>query len=150
MMRKAVTPCLWLDGQAEAAAAFYCSVFADSEVTAVTPGPTGAVLVVEFRLAGRRFLLLNGGPMFKLTEAFSLSVTCDSQAEVDHLWDTLTAGGEPGRCGWLKDRFGVSWQVVPATLPKLLCDPATAGPVMKVMLGMSKLDIAALEAAAGG
>jgi predicted 3-demethylubiquinone-9 3-methyltransferase (glyoxalase superfamily) len=149
MATQKITPCLWFDGKAEEAARFYVSVFPDSAVTKVTPGPTGAALVVEFRLAGVRFLALNGGPQFTFNEAISLSVDCRSQAEVDELWDKLSAGGSGGQCGWLKDRYGVSWQVVPAVLPQLLADPATAGRVMTALMGMTKLDVAALQAAAG-
>jgi predicted 3-demethylubiquinone-9 3-methyltransferase (glyoxalase superfamily) len=149
MARPKITPCLWFDGQAEEAAAFYVSVFRDSRVLSVTPGPGGKALVVEFQLAGLRYLALNGGPHFKFNEAISLSIDCQSQAEVDELWEKLSAGGSPGQCGWLKDRYGVSWQVVPAVLPKLLSDPATAGRVFPALMKMTKLDIAALEAAAG-
>jgi len=150
MTRQKITPCLWFDGKAEEAAAFYVSIFPDSGVTAVTPGPGGAALVVEFRLAGQQFLALNGGPQFTFNEAISLSVDCRTQAEVDELWEKLSAGGDPRvqQCGWLKDRYGVSWQVVPAVLPQLLADPAKAGRVMGALMGMKKLDIAALEAAA--
>jgi predicted 3-demethylubiquinone-9 3-methyltransferase (glyoxalase superfamily) len=150
MTQQKITPCLWFDGKAEEAAAFYASVFPDSAVTQVTPGPTGAALVVEFRLAGVRFLALNGGPQFTFNEAISLSIDCGSQAEVDELWDKLSAGGSGGQCGWLKDRYGVSWQVVPSVLPQLLADPAKAGRVMTALMGMTKLDIRALQAAAGG
>jgi predicted 3-demethylubiquinone-9 3-methyltransferase (glyoxalase superfamily) len=148
MTPQKITPCLWFDGKAEEAAAFYVSIFPDSAVTKVTPGPGGAALVVEFRLAGVRFLALNGGPQFTFNEAISLSIDCRSQAEVDELWDKLAAGGSPSQCGWLKDRYGVSWQVVPAVLPQLLADPAKAGRVMGALMGMKKLDIAALQAAA--
>jgi predicted 3-demethylubiquinone-9 3-methyltransferase (glyoxalase superfamily) len=149
MTPQTITPCLWFDGKAEEAAAFYVSVFPDSAVTSVTPGPTGAALVVEFRLAGVRFLALNGGPQFQFNEAISLSVDCRTQTEIDELWEKLSAGG-PGQCGWLKDRYGVSWQVVPSVLPKLLADPAKAGRVMQALMGMTKLDTAALRAAADG
>ena len=151
MIRQKVTPFLWFDGQAEEAARFYVSLFPDSAVTAVTPGPTGAAWVVEFQLAGVRYFALNGGPHYQLTAAFSLSIDCESQAEVDGFWEKLTAdGGSPVRCGWLTDRFGLSWQVVPVVLPKLLTDPdpARAGRAMRAMMGMVKLDIAALQAAA--
>jgi predicted 3-demethylubiquinone-9 3-methyltransferase (glyoxalase superfamily) len=148
MIRQKVTPFLWFDSQAEEAAAFYVSLFPDSAVTTVTPGPGGAALVVEFQLAGVRFLALNGGPQFPFTEAISLSVDCRSQAEVDELWEKLSTGGSPGQCGWLKDRYGLSWQVVPDALPKLLSDPARAGRVMQAMMGMIKIDIQALQAAA--
>src|SRR4051794_37670904 len=131
-----ITPFLWFDGQAEEAARFYVSLFPDSAVTSVSPGPTGAAQAVEFRLAGVRFLALNGGPHFTFNEAISLSIDCQSQAEVDDLWEKLSAGGSPGRCGWLKDRYGLSWQVVPAVLPKLLGDPdrAKAARVLEAMM----------------
>jgi predicted 3-demethylubiquinone-9 3-methyltransferase (glyoxalase superfamily) len=150
MIRQKITPFLWFDNQAEEAARFYVSLFPDSGVTKVTPVPGGTALVVEFRLAGIPFAALNGGPHFRLTEAFSLSIDCQSQAEVDHYWEALSAGGSKGRCGWLKDRYGLSWQVIPAVLPKLLGDPDPdkAGRVMTAMMGMTKLDVAALEAAA--
>jgi predicted 3-demethylubiquinone-9 3-methyltransferase (glyoxalase superfamily) len=150
MTPQKITPCLWFDGKAEEAAAFYTSIFPNSSITEVTPGPTGAALVVEFRLAGVRFLALNGGPQFTFTEAISLSVDCRTQAEVDELWERLSAGGGSGQCGWLKDRYGVSWQVVPSVLPQLLSDPAKAGRVMQALMGMTRLDIAALRAAADG
>jgi predicted 3-demethylubiquinone-9 3-methyltransferase (glyoxalase superfamily) len=150
MARQKITPCLWFDGQAEEAAAFYVSVFPDSRVLNVTPGPGGKALVVEFQLAGLRYLGLNGGPHFQFNEAISLSIDCQSQAEVDDLWEKLSAGGSPGHCGWLKDKYGVSWRVLPAVLPKLLSDPATAGRVFPALMKMTKLDIAALEAAAIG
>jgi predicted 3-demethylubiquinone-9 3-methyltransferase (glyoxalase superfamily) len=150
MVRQKITPCLWFDGQAEEAAAFYVSIFPNSSITNVTPGLGGSALVVEFQLAGVEFLALNGGPHFKFNEAISLSIDCGSQAEVDEFWEKLTAGGGPSQCGWLKDKYGVSWQVVPAMLPKLLQDPAKAGRVMQALMGMTKLDIRALEAAAIG
>lgn len=151
-MTQKIKACLWFDGDGEEAARFYVAAFAgrgDSAVTSVTPGPTGAALVVAFRLAGVDFLALNGGPHFKFNEAISLSVDCQSQEELDDLWDKLSAGGDPKaqQCGWLKDRYGLSWQIVPAVLPKLLADPARAGRVMAVLMGMKKLDIRALEAA---
>jgi predicted 3-demethylubiquinone-9 3-methyltransferase (glyoxalase superfamily) len=152
MTRQKVRTCLWFDGNAEEAAEFYVSVFkdrGDSGVTGITPGPNGAALVVAFRLAGVEFIALNGGPHFRFTEAVSLSVDCQSQEEVDRLWEKLSAGGSPGQCGWLKDRYGLSWQIVPAVLPKLLADPARAQRVMGALMGMTKLDIRALEAAAG-
>jgi predicted 3-demethylubiquinone-9 3-methyltransferase (glyoxalase superfamily) len=149
MTPQKIAPCLWFDGKAEEAAAFYTSIFPDSAITTVTPGPGGAALVVEFRLAGVRFLALNGGPQFQFNEAISLSVDCRTQAEVDELWEKLSADGS-GQCGWLKDRYGVSWQIVPSVLPKLLADPAKAARVMPALMQMTKLDIAALEAAAAG
>jgi predicted 3-demethylubiquinone-9 3-methyltransferase (glyoxalase superfamily) len=152
MARQKITPCLWFDGKAEEAARFYVSIFPDSEITGGTPGPNGAALVVQFRLAGQEFLALNGGPQFTFTEAISLSIDCRSQAELDELWEKLTDGGSESRCGWLKDRYGLSWQLVPAALPKLLSDPdrAKAGRVMEALMGMNRLDIQALEAAALG
>jgi predicted 3-demethylubiquinone-9 3-methyltransferase (glyoxalase superfamily) len=150
MARQKITPCLWFDGKAEEAAAFYTSVFPDSAITNVTPGPGGAALVVEFRLAGLSFLALNGGPHFTFNEAISLSIDCGSQAEVDELWEKLSAGGGSGQCGWLKDRYGVSWQVVPSVVSKLLADPVKAPRVMPVLMGMTKLDIQALQDAADG
>ncbi|HMB07955.1 MAG TPA: VOC family protein [Isosphaeraceae bacterium] len=152
MTRQKITPFLWFDGKAEEAAEFYVSIFPDSAVTGVTPGPTGAPLVVQFRLAGVEFLALNGGPQFRFNEAISLAIDCRSQAEVDELWEKLSAGGSQGQCGWLKDRYGLSWQVVPAVLPKLLADPdrAKAARVMEAMMRMTRLDIQALQDAADG
>lgn len=148
MTRQKIKTCLWFDGKAEEAAKFYVSIFKDSGITGVTPGPTGAALVVAFRLAGVEFIALNGGPQFQFNEAVSLSVDCQSQEELDELWEKLSAGGSPGPCGWLKDRYGLSWQIVPAVLPKLLADPGRAKRVMDALMGMTKLDIRALEAAA--
>lgn len=152
MVRQKITPFLWFDGQAEEAANFYVSLFPDSAVTGVTPGPGGAAMVVEFRLAGVQFLALNGGPRFKFNEAISLSIDCHSQSEIDDLWEKLSTGGSKGQCGWLKDKYGLSWQVVPAVLPKLLggTDRAQAGRVMEAMMRMTKLDIQALQNAANG
>jgi predicted 3-demethylubiquinone-9 3-methyltransferase (glyoxalase superfamily) len=152
-----VHPFLWFDTQAEEAANLYCSIFPNSKITKVArnteaaPGPTGGVLTVEFELDGTKVIALNGGPHFKFTEAFSFTIDCESQAEVDRYWDALLeGGGAPSQCGWLKDRFGLSWQVVPTVLPKLLTDPdrAKANRVMAAMMKMVKIDIAALEAAA--
>jgi predicted 3-demethylubiquinone-9 3-methyltransferase (glyoxalase superfamily) len=150
MIRQKITPFLWFDDKAEEAARFYVSLFPDSAVTGVTPGPTGAPMVVAFRLAGVDFLALNGGPPFTFNEAVSLSVDCRSQAEVDDLWEKLSEGGSKGRCGWLKDRYGLSWQIVPDVLPRLLgdADRAKAARVMEVMMGMTKLDLQALQDAA--
>jgi predicted 3-demethylubiquinone-9 3-methyltransferase (glyoxalase superfamily) len=150
MPRQKITPCLWFDGKAEEAAAFYISIFPDSAIAKVTPGPGGAALVVEFRLAGMQFLALNGGPHFTFNEAISLSIDCATQSEIDTLWEKLSAGGGPSQCGWLKDRYGVSWQVVPSVLPELLADPAKAGRVMQALLKMTKLDIQTLQNAANG
>jgi predicted 3-demethylubiquinone-9 3-methyltransferase (glyoxalase superfamily) len=151
MSQQKVRTCLWFDGNAEEAVNFYVSVFkgrGDSGITTVTPGPNGKALVVAFRLAGVDYLALNGGPQFQFSEAVSLSVDCQSQEEIDELWDKLSAGGSPGPCGWLKDRYGLSWQIVPAVLPKLLTDPGKAQRVMGALMGMTKLDIRALQAAA--
>lgn len=144
---------LWFDNQAEEAANHYVSIFGgDSKVLGVTyyteasPGEPGAVMTVEFRLVGQEYVALNGGPQFPFTEAISLSVDCESQAEVDELWAKLTDGGEESQCGWLKDKYGLSWQIVPRGLAEALSDPdpAKADRAMKAMLGMKKLDIEAL------
>ena len=155
-----ITPCLWFDGQAEDAAEFYAATIPNSRIVNVerspadTPsGAKGSVLTVEFELAGRSFLGLNGGPEFKFDEAVSFQVYCDDQAEVDRLWTALTAnGGEPSVCGWLKDRFGLSWQVIPRRMPELFAgsDRAGAERAMKAMLDMTKIEIAELEAAYEG
>jgi predicted 3-demethylubiquinone-9 3-methyltransferase (glyoxalase superfamily) len=154
-----IAPCLWFDGQAEAAAALYVSLFPDSAIERVSrygagaPFPEGTALVVEFSLAGQRFQALNGGPDPAMTEAISLSIACGDAVEVDHYWNGLIAdGGEPGRCGWLKDRFGVSWQVVPDGLGALLSDPdpGRARLARQAMTTMHKLDLAAMRAAADG
>ena len=155
-MPQTISPFLWFDGVAEEAAEFYVSVFPNAEVAAVSryseagPGPAGSAMVVSFRLDGQEFLALNGGPQFRFTEAVSFLISCRSQAEVDHYWERLSEGGEPGPCGWLKDRFGLSWQVVPTRLPELLQDPdrAKANRVMQAMMGMGKIEIAGLERAA--
>jgi predicted 3-demethylubiquinone-9 3-methyltransferase (glyoxalase superfamily) len=158
----AITPCLWFDGQAEDAATFWTSIFSDSRVDRVnraasdTPsGPKGSVITVEFTLRGQPFVGLNGGPDFQFTEAISFMIDCADQEEVDRYWEALTAGGgEPGPCGWLKDRFGVSWQVVPRRLLELTqgdaADRAGAERAMKAMLQMGKIDIAELERAYAG
>ena len=152
-----VTPCLWFDGQAEQAAGYYVSLLPDSRIDRVvrspadTPsGPAGMVLAVQFTLAGTRFHGLNGGPQFPFTEAVSFQIACEDQAEVDRLWAALSAGGSPGQCGWLKDRWGLSWQVVPTRLFELLADPdpARSRRAMEAMLRMGKLNIAELERAA--
>lgn len=153
-----ITPFLWFDNQAEEAVNFYISVFRNAKVGKVTrygeagPGPAGTVMVAEFELEGMRFTALNGGPMFKFTEAISMVVDCKDQAEVDHLWGRLSEGGQPGQCGWLKDRFGLSWQIVPEALPRLLGDPdpAKAGRVMQAMLQMTRIEVAKLEKAYAG
>lgn len=152
-----ITPNLWFDTQAEEAAAFYVGVFPDSRVTAVThyteagPRQEGMVMTVEFALDGQRFVAINGGPDFPFTEAVSLMVECADQAEIDHYWDALTSGGgEEGPCGWCKDRFGLSWQVVPAGMDAFFAGPDTdrVTRAMRAMFGMRKIDVAALHAAA--
>lgn len=151
-----ITPFLWFDTQAEEAMEFYTSIFPGSKVVGVSrygdagPGPKGSVMTATFELAGLRFTALNGGPQYRFTEAVSFAVDCKGQAEVDHYWSRLSEGGEPGRCGWLKDRYGLSWQVVPTRLAELLTDkdPKRASRAMKAMLKMSKIDVAALERAA--
>ncbi|WP_435880394.1 VOC family protein [Streptomyces nondiastaticus] len=153
-----IKPFLWFDGRAEEAASHYVSVFDDSRVVAVQrygeagPGAPGSVMTVEFELAGQRFVALNGGPQFSFTEAVSFSVDCADQEEVDRFWARLGEGGEEGPCGWLKDRFGLSWQVTPRRLIELLNDPdqAAAERVMRAMMGMRKIDIQGLEDAYQG
>src|SRR5215467_10198380 len=157
-VKHGIAPFLWFDGQAEEAANFYISIFRNSRITAVSrcgeagPGPKGSVMVVSFELDGRAFTALNGGPMFKFTEAISMIVHCETQVEVDHYWETLSAGGQPGRCAWLKDKFGVSWQVVPTALIELMQDndPAKSARVVQAMLQMTKIDIAVLQRAYQG
>jgi predicted 3-demethylubiquinone-9 3-methyltransferase (glyoxalase superfamily) len=152
-----ISPFLWFNDQAEQAAQFYTSVFPNSRVVTTThygdsgPGPKGSVMTVAFELEGQKFTALNGGPQFTFTEAVSFVVNCETQEEVDRYWSRLTAdGGQPGPCGWLKDRFGLSWQIVPNALPRLLSDtdPAKSKRVMEAVMKMGKLDISALEAAA--
>jgi predicted 3-demethylubiquinone-9 3-methyltransferase (glyoxalase superfamily) len=154
-MRK-ITPCLWFDTQAEDAATFYTSIFDNSHIAQVTrygkagPGPEGSVMTVGFELDGQEFVALNGGPEFKFNEAISFQVHCQAQDEVDAFWSRLSEAGEQGPCGWLKDRYGVSWQIIPTRLSELLDDPDpdTSQRAMRAMLAMSKIDIAALEQAA--
>lgn len=152
-----ISPFLWFDDNAEEAANFYTSIFKNSRIVDVGrygdvgPGPKGSAMSVTFELEGITFLALNGGPHYKLSEAFSLFVDCETQAEVDKLWDTLIAdGGSASRCGWLKDRYGLSWQIVPSVLTRLLHHPdaSTRNRVMQAMLKMGKLDIATLQRAA--
>ncbi len=153
-----ITPSLWFDNNAEEAATFYVSVFDDAEILNVTryteagPGPEGTVVTISFRLHGQEFVAINGGPQFPFTEAISFTINCASQEEVDYYWEKLTDGGEPVQCGWLKDRFGLSWQVVPTILQELIGDkdPAKAKRVTEAMLKMIKLDIAQLQAAYEG
>ncbi len=157
-----ITPCLWFDSNAEEAVRFYTSVFKKSKVgkvsrfgesaAEVSGQPEGSVLVIEFTINGQDFLALNGGPIFKFTEAVSFMIECEDQKEIDQYWNALTKGGTEQPCGWLKDRFGLSWQVAPKVLGKMLADkdPAKAERVMKAMLEMKKIDIAALETAKRG
>ena len=140
-MTNQIYPCLWFDGQAKAAATFYCSVFKNSRITSDTP------MVVTFELDGKQFMGLNGGPMFKFNEAVSLVVNCETQEEIDFYWDKLTAGGSESQCGWLVDQFGLSWQIVPTILAKLLSDPERAPRVVKAFMQMKKFDIEKLKAA---
>ena len=154
-----ITPFLWFDDQAEDAAKFYASVFKDSKIRKITRydeeaakptgRPTGSVMTVEFEFEGQQFVALNGGPIFKFTEAISFVVNCESQDEVDYFWTRLSAGGEESRCGWLKDKFGLSWQVVPTVLIEMLADKdgAKAKRVMHAMLQMDKIDIPTLKKA---
>ncbi len=152
IVRQKITPFLWFDNQAEEATNFYVSIFKNSKVISVDrygeagPGPKGAVMTTSFELEGQGFMALNGGPEYKFTEAISFFVNCETQAEVDDLWERLSAGGEKGPCGWLKDKYGVSWQIVPAVLGEMLSDsnPERSQRVMKAMLQMRKLDINAL------
>jgi predicted 3-demethylubiquinone-9 3-methyltransferase (glyoxalase superfamily) len=157
-----ITPCLWFDDDAEAAVEFYTSLFKNSRINkiarygkdgaAVSGRPEGSVMTIAFQLEGQDFIALNGGPMFKFNEAISLSVDCQSQQEVDELWEQLSAGGQKGQCGWLKDRFGLSWQIVPSALVEMLQDEdgERSQRVMQALLQMTKLDIAALRRAYEG
>ena len=153
-----ITPCLWFDTQAEDAARFYTSVFENSRIREVThfgeagPRPAGMVMTVSFELDGQEFVALNGGPEFSFDEAISFQVSCGNQDEVDEYWARLSEGGEEGPCGWLKDRFGLSWQIVPARLMELVSDPdpRRSQGAIRAMLQMRKIDIAALEEAAAG
>jgi predicted 3-demethylubiquinone-9 3-methyltransferase (glyoxalase superfamily) len=157
-MKQKIVPNLWFDGQAEQAAEFYLTVFKNSKIVSKTPyteagpGPAGETMTVEFELDGQRFVGINGGPQFTFDEAISFQIDCEDQAEVDYYWDRLTEGGEESQCGWLKDKFGVSWQVVPVGMDQIFAnpDPEAAKRAVEAMFGMRKLDIAALRAAAGG
>jgi len=147
---KKITPFLWFDTQAEEAMNFYVSIFKNSKVLGVTPGPEGRAMSVSFELEGQEFIGLNAGPEFKFNEAISFFVDCKTQAEVDELWEKLTAeGGEESMCGWLKDKYGLSWQIIPQGLSQMLgdSDPAKAQRVMQAMLKMNKIDLAGLEQA---
>jgi predicted 3-demethylubiquinone-9 3-methyltransferase (glyoxalase superfamily) len=153
-----ITPCLWFDGQAEEAARFYTAIFPNSRIEDIArcgdsgPGPKGSILTVKFRLDGQEFLGLNGGPQFRFTEAVSFIVNCETQEEVDRMWARLAEGGAEVQCGWLRDRYGLSWQIVPTILGSLMSgpDPARGERVLRALLGMKKLDIAALQAAYDG
>jgi len=153
-----ISPFLWFDTQAEDAAKHYVSIFSNSKILKVSrygdagPGPKGSVLTVTFELDGQRFTALNGGPRFKFTEAISFVIDCKTQEEVDHFWSKLSAGGEESQCGWLKDKFGLSWQVIPTVLGELITDPdpAKSKRAMEAMLKMKKIDIAALRKAHDG
>lgn len=140
-MTNQIYPCLWFDGLAKTAADFYCTVFPDSKITSSNP------MVVIFELNGKKFMALNGGPEFKFNEAVSFVVTCETQDEIDFYWNKLTDGGKEGKCGWLKDKFGVSWQIVPSILGKLMSDPEKAPRVMYAFMQMKKFDIEKLKQA---
>ena len=158
MIHQKIKTFLWYDNKAEEAAELYCSLFPNSRIIRVSrypegsPAPAGTAMTVEFELAGTKFVALNGGPVFHFTEAISLTVDCEDQDEVDRLWEKLTDGGEPSHCGWLKDRYGLSWQIVPRILPQLLSSPeaGVSQRVMTAMLQMAKIDIAKLQQAANG
>jgi predicted 3-demethylubiquinone-9 3-methyltransferase (glyoxalase superfamily) len=153
-----ITPCLWYDTQGEEAAKHYTSIFPNSRILDVSrygeagPRPAGTVMTVLFELDGQKFVALNGGPQFTFNEAVSFQVSCEDQEEVDRYWEALSEGGEPGPCGWLKDKFGLSWQIIPKRLPELLGDPdrEKSQRVMQAMLGMKKIEIPELERAAEG
>ncbi|MGE5236805.1 MAG: VOC family protein [Acidobacteriota bacterium] len=154
-VKQKITTVLWFDGNAEEAANHYISIFKNSMITQVVrygkagPGPAGAVMIVTFQLDGQEFVALNGGPQFKFTEAISLVANCETQKEVDEMWGKLSAGGEQGQCGWLKDRFGLSWQIVPSAVPELMRDPdpERTNRVMQAILQRQKIDIGRLKEA---
>ncbi len=155
MIMQKITPFLWFDNNAEEAANFYVSIFKNSKIVSVArygdagPGPKGTVMTVAFQIEGQEFVALNGGPLFKFNEAISFVVNCETQGEIDEFWEKLSEGGEKSRCGWLKDTFGLSWQVVPTVLGEMLQDedPKKSQRVMQAMLQMDKMDIAALKQA---
>jgi len=156
-MTNPITPCLWFDNQAEEAANFYVSVFKNSKIESISRygkegfeihgQKEGTVLTVGFKINGQSFTALNGGPIFKFSEAISFQVFCENQEEIDYYWSTLTDGGEEGQCGWLKDKFGLSWQIVPSILPELMSNPTRAERVTKAFLQMKKMDIEKLRQA---
>lgn len=153
-----ITPCLWFDSNAEEAANHYISIFRTGRILDIArygdagPGPKGSILTLRFEIADQQFIALNGGPIFKFTEAVSLSINCTTQDEVDELWEKLSTGGSKGQCGWVKDKFGLSWQIVPSRLPQLLMDPdpEKSNRVMAALMKMTKLDIGLLEKAYDG
>ena len=155
MEKQTITPCLWFDKEAEEAANFYVSIFKNSNINNVSRygkegyeihhQKEGTAMTVDFTLNGQQFIGLNGGPLFKFTEAVSFTIPCETQEEIDYFWEKLTAGGEESQCGWLKDKYGLSWQVVPNILPKLLKDPARSGRVMNAFMKMKKFDIETLK-----
>ena len=157
---KAINPCLWFDNQGEEAARFYTSIFKKSKMGTITRygdaaaaaagRPKGSVMTVTFQLDGQEFMALNGGPVFKFSEAISLMVNCETQEEIDYFWEKLSAGGEESVCGWLKDKFGLSWQIVPAALGEMMKDQAKSERVMEALLKMKKLDLKALKQAYEG
>jgi predicted 3-demethylubiquinone-9 3-methyltransferase (glyoxalase superfamily) len=157
-MQQKIVPNLWFDTESEEAAEFYVSVFPNSRIVNVThytdagPREAGTVMTVEFELDGQRFVAIDGGPEFKFDEAVSFAIECEDQEEIDYYWNTLTEGGEESQCGWLKDRYGLSWQVVPTGMEEIFADPdkGRAERAMRALLGMKKLDIAALRSAADG
>ncbi len=161
-IKQKIAPCLWFDTQAEEAAKFYTSVFKNSRIKQISRygeagrevhgKKAGTVMVAEFEIEGQTFIALNGGPQFKFDEAVSFQVFCDSQEEIDYFWDKLCEGGKEGPCGWLKDKYGLSWQVVPSVLPQMMTDAGRAGSdrVMKAVLQMKKFDLAALQRAYAG
>ena len=158
MQIQKITPFLWFDHEAEEAMHFYASIFKNSKINKVVrygdagPGPKGTVMTADFEIEGQTFTALNGGPLFKFNESVSFVVNCETQAEVNELWEKLSAGGKTSQCGWLKDKFGLSWQIVPTVLPELLSDPdpVKSQRVMRAMLQMTKIDIAKLRATYAG
>ena len=148
-----ISTCLWFDGQAEEAAKFYCSVFRNSKIKQTVlygdtgPGPKGSVMTVDFELDGREFLALNAGPKFKFNHAVSMMVNCETQKELDEMWDKLSAGGATEACGWLRDKYGLSWQIVPSILAELMKDPTKSDKLMQAVVKMTKLDIATMQRA---